>query len=382
MSSGLAGDVEYDDIVLVGDSQYGGCGYDSTLQCTGSGGYVRVGGSNLYKVRPSCMPSVGKHIAIIKVFANKTFAVGVQGCGTRIGLMGAVWDSRGAEFPRKEPFMWAHGNDMDASLGGKTTLTNIHMANWEYTDLCGYYNAAFATNPMATDNSPVHIFSGVTKSNVIEGAGLYLWDPDPAKINSDDCVDMECTGLHHTVLRDVDGSLFTGQANSQLVPSYGPAWTNDARCNLLNLTNAYTCIGTAYTELHFDSLDNDKYTRRVHPVRVLGKLVNGASSEAYLNSQQDHRWDDGYTSLLRLSRFHVAVELGGEYYISFGYRDGTVGTAPRDMRLWIPDATDSDPAVVVKFQYTAPNVHKVTPPPLLSWDSVEEIYLFGFKPDG
>ena len=127
----------------------------------------------------------------------------------------------------------------------------------------------------------------------------------------------------------------------------------------MNLTNAYTCIGTAYTMLHFDSLDNDKYTRRVHPVRVLGTLVNGAASEAYLNSQQDHRWDDGYTSLLRLSRFHVAVELGGEYYISFGYRDGTVGTAPRDMRLWIPDATDSDPAIVVKFQYTAPDVHKV-----------------------
>ena len=67
VSSGLAGDVEYDDIVLVGDSQYGGCGYDSTLQCTGSGGYIRVGGSNLYKVRPSQMQINGNNMRRKKV---------------------------------------------------------------------------------------------------------------------------------------------------------------------------------------------------------------------------------------------------------------------------------------------------------------------------
>jgi hypothetical protein len=52
VTEGLAGEVVYDDIVLVGDSQYGGCGYDSTLKCTGSGGqYIRVGGADLHKVR-------------------------------------------------------------------------------------------------------------------------------------------------------------------------------------------------------------------------------------------------------------------------------------------------------------------------------------------
>ncbi len=65
VSDGLAGEIVYDDIVLIGDSQYGGCGYDSTLQCLGSGGYVRVGGGgNLYKVRTlsrgSVTPLTGK----------------------------------------------------------------------------------------------------------------------------------------------------------------------------------------------------------------------------------------------------------------------------------------------------------------------------------
>jgi hypothetical protein len=259
--------------------------------------------------------------------------------------------------------MWAHGNDMDASLGGITALRNIHMANWKYKDLCGFSNAAFSNNPMASDNSPVHVFSNVTKKNVASGADVYLWSPDPDKINDDDCVDGMCTGLFHTVVRDLDGTLLLdGKGKSQVVPNYSPVWTNDARCNQLSVTNAYTCIETAYTQLHFDSLDNDKYSRRVHPVRVLGTLASGASSEAYLNSQQDHRWDNGYTSNLRLSRFHVAVELGGEYTISFGIRGATIGTAPRDMRLWIPDAASSDPGIVVKLQYSAPNVHKVSGP--------------------
>lgn len=284
--------------------------------------------------------------------------------------MGTLWDDKAAAFPSNEPFKWSFENAGDASLGGKTTLTNIHMANWKYVDLCGNYNGAYTPNPTATDNSPVHIFSQVTKENMVVGADVFLWDPDPSKINSDDCVDMECTGLNHGVVKDLDGSLWAGSAG-QLVPAYGPAWTNDDRCNLVNLTNAYTCIGTSYTILHFDSLDNDRHTRRVHPVRVLGTLTNGASSEAYLNSQQDHKWDDGYTSLLRLSRFMVAVELGGSYYISYGYRDGTIGTAPRDTRFWIPDAADTE-GVVVKIQYTAPDAHKVgqTLPRQLSMASI------------
>mgnify|MGYP007045536065 CR=1 FL=1 len=44
--------------------------------------------------------------------------------------------------------------------------------------------------------------------------------------------------------------------------------------------NAYRCTGTGYTEMHFDSLDNDKYTRRVHPVRVVGELVE-VTGEVY-----------------------------------------------------------------------------------------------------
>lgn len=190
------------------------------------------------------------------------------------------------------------------------------------------------------------------------GSEAWLHDPDPALINGDDCVDMECTGLHNTVVDDLDGSLWMGAGAGQLVSSYGPAFASDTRCNQLTSLNAYACRDTAYSQLHFESLDNDRYTRRVHPVRVVGNLTSGAPSLAMLNSQQDHRWDDGYTSLLRLSRFMATVELGAEYYISFGYRSGTVGTAPRDMRLQIPTAA-ATAGIILNIQYTSPDVHKV-----------------------
>eukprot|EP00951_Prasinocladus_malaysianus_P049975 scaffold675644_cov59-Prasinocladus_malaysianus.AAC.1 len=77
--------------------------------------------------------------------------------------MGSIWDIKPQSFPRPEPFLWSHANNGDAALGGKVTISNLHMANWKYTDICGFHNAAFTTNPTASDNSPVHIFSSVTK---------------------------------------------------------------------------------------------------------------------------------------------------------------------------------------------------------------------------
>eukprot|EP00951_Prasinocladus_malaysianus_P012851 scaffold96075_cov44-Prasinocladus_malaysianus.AAC.1 len=54
----------------------------------------------------------------------------------------------------------------------------------------------------------------------------------------------------------------------------------------------------------------------------------------------------------------MAVELNAEYHVSFGYRYGTIGTAPRDMRLWIPDAADTSEGFILKIQYTSSDVHK------------------------
>ena len=250
--------------------------------------------------------------------------------------------------------MWNHDYTGLANLGGVVQVTNTHLENWDAVDECGYNNSAFTSNRGASDNSPVHVFSNITKTNVEAGSEAFLWGP------SDECGEMECTGLNHMVFRDDDGSMMLG-FEGQLVPSYEPAYANDGRCTLDDQCNAYKCLGARYTQLHFDSIDNDKFSRRVHPVRVVGELNNGASSEAFLSSQGAVPIvDDGVNSVnISLSRFAVAVEVSANYSFEFGYNTiGSTVEVPRDMRFLIPDA-GADEGIALTIQYTSPDVHKV-----------------------
>ena len=130
-------------------------------------------------------------------------------------------------------------------------------------------------------------------------------------------------GLLNMVFKDLDGS-FAG-SRGQVVSANSLAIGGDERCIFKTSWNAYWCPGTTYDVLNFESKDSDRYSRRVNPVEVRA-VVNGGNSTNVLNCYMDRRWDDDYTSLLRLSRFPAVVELGNQYNITFA------GTNPRSLR--------------------------------------------------
>lgn len=130
-------------------------------------------------------------------------------------------------------------------------------------------------------------------------------------------------GLLNFVVEDADGSILGDKG--QIVSSNSMAIGQDSRCSFNNEWNSYACIGTSYAILNFESQDVDRYSRRVNPVVVEG-IVNGSPHKNSLNCYMDRRWDDDYTSLLRLSRFPAVVELNNEYNITFA------GTNPRTLK--------------------------------------------------
>jgi hypothetical protein len=50
VNGGLSAEVVMDDITVVGNSQFGGCGYNAEITCLGSGG-IRRGVDDYYTVR-------------------------------------------------------------------------------------------------------------------------------------------------------------------------------------------------------------------------------------------------------------------------------------------------------------------------------------------
>lgn len=110
-------------------------------------------------------------------------------------------------------------------------------------------------------------------------------------------------------------------------------------------------------------MDPDRYTRRVMPVSVTGMgPSNTTSSNSTLNCFEDMRWDFDYTSLLRLSRFGVVVELGGTYKITYP------GTPPQQQQFSMSgNAPEEGIVIKIKYAASAPSKH-------LPWSVCMDIY--------
>jgi hypothetical protein len=52
VAGGLGGEMDFKHLILLGNSRYGGCGYDPSIKCIGNGGYMRTGpnSADIYKV--------------------------------------------------------------------------------------------------------------------------------------------------------------------------------------------------------------------------------------------------------------------------------------------------------------------------------------------
>ena len=280
-----------------------------------------------------------------------------SGCTGRRGIQLGAADG-GHKFPRAPPYRPWYKVKKDAAFGGITEVSGVTFAgftrygNTQCPEGPGMRSAAVASQPAASDSSPVHTFSGVSLSDVAEDAILYLDEPDPGWLNPTDCVDMQCTGLKNLVVKDEDGTLFgaKGQAVSRNVMAVG----FDPRCQLKPAWNAFFCSGGSdYDVLFFESLDSDKYSRRLQPVEV-SNARNGYVN--FLNCHMDRRWDAGYTSLLRLSRFPAIVEHGLGYNVSF------TGTNPKKLRFGFNQGAARQAGkkgLVLQLRYGNPQLHRL-----------------------
>ena len=136
--------------------------------------------------------------------------------------------------------------------------------------------------------------------------------------------------------------------------SSNPPAADPGRCALNAPWNAYQCTPAArYAMLAFESLDSDALTRRVFPVTLTAHAdaYYPAPFNNHLAAQQDVRWDQGYTSLKRLSRFPAIVQVPGPAAlrpfgntISPAVGTPTVGPAPVSPTLGhFPSSTPPPP---------------------------------------
>ena len=287
------------------------------------------------------------------------------------GGVGFLWNAfleASLVFPRMLPPQAYYGFDADAAWGG-----NMRLANVTFVD-----GATIVGGSNPDSAAPLRV-SGLRFS---QGAGRYFGrDPSPAWRNDGDCGNnTDCTGPRSTLLIDEDGSL-TGNVGAQVVGNDAGLLGGDGRCAYRGEWNAYVCRGTTFRMLYLESLDPDRMSRRLWPVRFVQRT--GTSTVAGF---MDHLWNGGWPSLLRTNRFGVPVEAA--VTVEF------TGTLPRRLRMETPGGSGG---VVVEISYVRPELPQVsvndadvarltTPPTAASphgawyWDGARSVAVVTLQP--
>jgi len=279
--------------------------------------------------------------------ANGGCGGGSSGCGTgdwtgcssytphaRIGIMASSFAERAKEFPRNKLATPYHDSAMEDQNfeTSSVSVDGVTFKNWTRLDSCYRTRYAITTNPTNPNLTPVHNFSNLIFESVEDDARMYIDLPDPDWRNFEDCGEaQDCTGLLNTVFKAPDNSLFGFPGT---IVSSNVQAVDSTRCTYRASWNGFVCTEAAQIDLLlFESLDADTFTRRMQPV-VIEAAADTTFPDPYynnLNSYMDNGWDQGYTSLRRLSRFPAVVQKGRKYNVTF------TGTSPRSMRFALQD---------------------------------------------
>eukprot|EP00761_Pharyngomonas_kirbyi_P010107 gb/GECH01010125.1/.p1 GENE.gb/GECH01010125.1/~~gb/GECH01010125.1/.p1 ORF type:complete len:3495 (+),score=610.83 gb/GECH01010125.1/:1-10485(+) len=262
-----------------------------------------------------------------------------EDCFTRSGILAPSFIEGMKSLPPKPSSLPWEEAKSDPTVYGATYIRNNTFANWNDAVFCGTTGSRIITsNPNSPDvTQPVYI-SESNFINVEHNAKVFLYDPDPAWRNFEDCGDMDCDGLKHVILTDKDGTF----ENGKTIISDNPGIANPDRCSLNSEWNAYTCGDVVYEMFVIESRDADTMTRRIAPVNV-----STDDRSVLMNGPMDHVWDLDYTGQLRLSTFWVAAEMGLKYNIEFA------STIPRTMRYYLLNAANSQ-KILATVKYRNP----------------------------
>ncbi|KAL4228989.1 Fibrocystin-L [Mactra antiquata] len=293
--------------------------------------------------------------------------------GGMVGLVIPSFDSGSNSAPSK-PFI--NGKTYNA-LGGLTILEDVTFA--KYSSSTCKSNFAISTSAGHDDGQHPVESSRTTLVDVDRTNQIVYHRPNVGKINSADCVDMDCDAKKKTLFKDTDGS-FLGHIGSVISHSEFE-WNGDSRrglgdyripkemvtmldgtripydvlapnkgiirnenCTLHSTWQAYECGEELnYEALVIESMDPDTETRRLSPVALLG---NGYID--LINGPQDHGWCSGYTCRKRISTFTALVATDEEYLMHF------TSTTPKHMRYRLLNV-DPTEAIKLTVWYSRPN---------------------------
>ncbi|XP_060603397.1 fibrocystin-L-like isoform X3 [Ruditapes philippinarum] len=262
--------------------------------------------------------------------------------GDMVGLVFPNYISESNKAPLK-PFKGLMSYN---AIGGLTTISDVTFAKYGQTACKNNY--AVTTNEANDDLQHPMTSERTTLIDVDSSHKIIYHRPNVGKINSADCVDMDCDALKKAMYKDLDGT-FLGHVGT-VIPQSEYEWGGDPRrglgdyripkemvttvdgtripyndiapykgiirsenCKYVSNWQAYECFDDMnYEMLVIESMDSDTETRRLSPVAILGDgyidLINGP---------QDHGLCSEYTCRKRVSTFHALVATDHEYLMHF-----------------------------------------------------------------
>ena len=310
--------------------------------------------------------------------------------GGHVGIAIPTFASSGGGFPK---FPW-HALHSYPAISGITIINDVAFAN--FAGRCtGRKDRALMTSELSEDaNHPVHLSSITFASDdryTVNGMIIqpefktFIHEPILSSVNPSDCVDMDCDGYKHMVIRDLDGSFTQEDSPRSLVSQAEFEWDGDRRRGIGDfripktmLTRAdgsripvediypskgivrgtsfgdesqceynadwrlYECSNLSHLMLVLESLDEDTEVRRLSPI---GIGANGFID--LLNGPMDNGWCGGYTCQERISTFYSIVAA------SFTYTIGLTSTNPQEFAFHLLNSGE-DEGIVVRVIYNNP----------------------------
>ncbi|KAF6037344.1 PKHD1L1 [Bugula neritina] len=196
------------------------------------------------------------------------------------------------------------------SLSNFFTSTDVTFANFG-VKCNSKRDYIISTSPSNEDGQHPIETSDINLINVEEDSKLFFHRPNVGKINSADCVDMDCDAKKKCMVKDLDGTFLEIGSGGAALPQSEWEWNGDPRrglgdyripktllttldgariavddiapnkgvignkdCEWMDSWTAYKCDqGANYEMLIIESMDSDTETRRLSPVAILGKNI-------------------------------------------------------------------------------------------------------------
>lgn len=207
--------------------------------------------------------------------------------------------------PKKKP--WHRVQASYPTLHGSGYVNDVVFADFQ-TDLCLRVHRVLSTNIGNPDAVHPTYFSNVKNVGVHKKNLVRFLNPNPSWVAIDDCVSMDCDGLKHAMLHDLDGSLLgipkssviaraeysspnahgfvapqkfltafdgTMQQESDMIHQYGIVRRG---CALNTDWNSWLCTQTnpsVHRMLILESLDGDSEERSLVPVALSHNFTTG-----------------------------------------------------------------------------------------------------------